>query len=179
MREIPLSGKNGEGLVTLVDDDDYERFYDLKLYLASNGYAFTGGRRDDPLLNNKKFHRVILNLDDDLERNNPVDHINGNRLDNRKINLRLVDHSSNSHNSGPRVSNTSGAKGVNLEDGKWRVRMHLGEYYIRPSDRARTKRKVSLGRYDDIEDAITAYDLAVIEHLDEHAFTNRPREYYT
>lgn len=41
-----------------------------------------------------------------------MDHINGNRSDNRISNLRVVNHSQNMQNSVMNISNTSGVKGV-------------------------------------------------------------------
>lgn len=46
--------------------------------------------------------------------NPEIDHINGNRADNRIYNLRLVSRSQNSQNSGIRSDNTSGVKGVHF-----------------------------------------------------------------
>lgn len=42
----------------------------------------------------------------------PLDHINGNKADNRICNLRLADHSQNKCNTGRRSDNKTGAKGV-------------------------------------------------------------------
>ena len=41
-----------------------------------------------------------------------IDHINRNRLDNRWVNLRVVNDSVQSHNRGNQVNNSSGVKGV-------------------------------------------------------------------
>jgi hypothetical protein len=63
--------------------------------------------------------------------NNPegtvIDHINRNRTDNRRENLRVVSQSINSKNSKIHKNNSSGCSGVNWnkELGKWRVRIGL------------------------------------------------------
>lgn len=57
-----------------------------------------------------------------------VDHINGNRSDNRLANLRLATHSQNNHNMGVGERNTSGFKGVSYSRarGKWEAKVKLG-----------------------------------------------------
>jgi len=52
-----------------------------------------------------------------------VDHINGDRLDDRLENLRLATSSQNTCNQGLRKDNTSGFKGIRWEEprGRWRV----------------------------------------------------------
>ncbi|WP_252233758.1 HNH endonuclease [Clostridium sp. ZS1] len=53
-------------------------------------------------------HRFIMNPPS----NKLIDHINGNKLDNRKCNLRIVNKSQNAMNSKKPKNNTSGVKGV-------------------------------------------------------------------
>jgi hypothetical protein len=84
-------------------------------------------------------HRVIMGV------NGPelhIDHINGNGLDNRKSNLRVVSRSQNMWNSRKPCTNSSGYKGVCMdkEKGKWvshikkhNKQMHLG-YFNTPEE---------------------------------------------
>lgn len=76
-----------------------------------------------------------------------IDHINGNRADNRIANLRLVTKVKNSRNLKIRISNTSGYPGVFLikATGKWRAYIGNG-----------CGKYISLGRYNTREEAIAA-----------------------
>jgi len=76
-----------------------------------------------------------------------LDHIDGDRVNNKLSNLRIADRFQNAHNAVKRIDNTSGFKGVGLHTltGKWRARI-----------RFRNTRK-SLGLYDTPELAYEAY----------------------
>lgn len=78
-----------------------------------------------------------------------VDHINGDKADNRWANLRDVSHSLNLHNrKSPPKGNTSGVMGVRRRDGKWSAELCVdGKVY-------------RLGRYSTAQDAETAYKAA-------------------
>lgn len=75
-----------------------------------------------------------------------IDHINGNRTDNRIANLRGADRSGNSRNSGIRRDNTTGAKGVTFDKatGKFRVTVSINGKHHR------------LGRFVTLKEAVTA-----------------------
>jgi hypothetical protein len=60
-------------------------------------------------------HRFILDPPEDRE----VDHINHNRLDNQKFNLRVCTKEENQYNAVLRKDNKSGYKGVYLKGDKW------------------------------------------------------------
>lgn len=67
-----------------------------------------------------------------------IDHINGDRSDNRLNNLRKVTKSENQRNAGRRVNNTSGVHGVNWKpkynstqgDGRWVARIWNGPRHV-------------------------------------------------
>ena len=55
-----------------------------------------------------------------------IDHINGDRADNRWCNLRLANHAQNARNAKRRNDNTSGYKGVTRAKGKWAAQIYRG-----------------------------------------------------
>jgi hypothetical protein len=126
----------------------------------------------------QRLHREIikrkLNFKEEDIKGKQVDHINGEPLDNRRENLRLVTSKENSWNKGPTKSNTSGYVGVNWHKRrqKWQAQ---AKFICEQTGRRKGK---SLGYYNDKEEAARAYDRWVIHNRDEHAYTNFPREEY-
>jgi hypothetical protein len=67
-----------------------------------------------------------------------IDHVNGDRSDNRLKNLRKCTKSENQRNAGMRISNTSGVHGVNWKpkytskvgDGRWVARIWNGPRHV-------------------------------------------------
>jgi hypothetical protein len=94
-------------------------------------------------------HRYIANA----QKNEMIDHINMNTLDNRKNNLRLCDKSQNACNAGKSAANKSGYKGVSWDKrkGNWRA-------YI-----VKNKKQYYLGNFVNIEAAHAAYCKAAKE----------------
>ncbi len=88
-----------------------------------------------------------------------IDHINGDRGDNRFCNLREATASENRRNMRKRVNNTSGYKGVSLdaERGLWRARITVDG-----------KDKL-LGRFRSPERARIAYIFAAWDHFGDFA----------
>lgn len=99
--------------------------------------------------------------------NDMLDHINGDRRDNRIANLRLASGSQNHGNMAARVGGSSKYKGVSWHKTikKWKVSLC--------ADR---KRK-HLGYYTSEEEAARAYDKAARETFGEYARLNFPEEH--
>lgn len=83
-----------------------------------------------------------------------IDHINGNKLDNSAINLRLATNGENKKNTGLQKNNTSGFKGV-WEDKRWNTgwRAVIGN----------NGKKINLGTFPTPELAHMAYCKAAAE----------------
>ncbi len=91
-----------------------------------------------------------------------VDHINGNRLDNRKCNLRLATRSQNLQNSRKRTGCSSRFKGVNWlgQNKRWRARIKV------------FGKEIALGCFISELEAAEAYNKAAKEHFGDFAKLN-------
>jgi hypothetical protein len=91
----------------------------------------------------------------------PVDHKNGDSLDNRRLNLRAATHAQNMQNVGITKANTSGYKGVNWNSaaGKWHARIRV------------SGKRFHLGLFETAEDAHAAYTAAALKYHGEFANT--------
>lgn len=99
---IPLT----RGRYALVDSADYSRLVHLSWHLSNGGCAESQFRGTHKAI---YMHRLIMDAPPGVE----VDHINGDQLDNRRENLRLVTHSQNQQNRrGATRKSRSGIRGV-------------------------------------------------------------------
>ena len=89
-----------------------------------------------------------------------VDHINGDKLDNRRCNLRMVTNRQNQMNRKPRRCSRTGLKGVTYASGKYLARIVADNVRIR------------IGLYATAEEAAIAYDKKALECYGEYARTN-------
>jgi hypothetical protein len=101
--------------VALVDPEDYPALADYKWHRTSENYARRSIQRDRKVY----MHRQILGL----ERGNPlfVDHVNRNRLDNRRENLRVVTRAEQQQNLSAQRQSQSPYRGVyqRKQSGRW------------------------------------------------------------
>lgn len=86
-----------------------------------------------------------------------IDHINGDRSDNRLSNLRLATRSQNNINAGPPKDNTSGFRGVSANRGRWGAYINVDG------------KRHWLGTFDTQEEAAAAYAEAALKHFGEFA----------
>lgn len=154
--EIPLT----QGFVAVVSPEDFEDVSQHK-WCASVG---RGGRvvairsyRENGKTVSVLLHRFIAKP---LQLH--VDHIDGDPLNNRRENLRIVTHAQNRQNTSKQSNNTSGFKGVmrDKRSGKWIARIRVF---------GRTKH---LGLFAEASIAASAYDAAAIAALGALASTN-------
>jgi len=153
MKKIQIT----QGKTILVDDEDFEILSQWKWSL-SNGYATRRLKRLNGKQRDQKMHRFLMGE----PKGKQIDHINGNKLDNRKSNLRICSIRQNRYNMPQRSDNKSGYKGVYWcnQAKKWiaRIRFENRLYY--------------LGRFTDPKLAAFAYDKAALKFFKEFAFLN-------
>lgn len=150
--KVPLT----KGEYALIDDDDLEIINKYKWHCTSHGYASSVIPGDSKRL--QYMHRFLLNAPEGMS----VDHINHNKLDNRRKNLRICTHKENTRNSRSSVGKSQ-FKGVSYKPGRkkpWRSRIHVnGEQII-------------IGDFVTEIEAAHAYDLAAKEYFGEFAYLN-------
>lgn len=130
----------------MIDRTDLALVKSINWTIHSAGYAkgYLGGRQ-------VLMHKLLL------PKAKEVDHINRDRLDNRRSNLREVTRTENCMNKGKLENTSSRFKGVSWHSQikTWRAR--LGNFQITTKD--------------EIE-AAYIYDQAVLQMFGKHAFTN-------
>lgn len=143
----------------IFDLDDYDKIKDFTWSRRNDGYA--GSTRNE---NGKhkiyNAYRLIMGVDDPkLE----VDHINGNKWDNRKCNLRIVTHADNMKNRKLDKRNKSGYTGVKkTKIGTWNAQIYCNGRYI------------NLGTYETKEEAVKARKAGEEKYFGKFAHENCP-----
>ncbi len=124
----------------MVDDEDFEFLNKWKWHISTNGYAVSKRKG--------YMHRIINKTPIGLE----TDHIDLNKLNNQKKNLRSVTSSINKHNIYVQKNNVLGIKGVRWVANRkhYRVSIKKGSVY-------------HLGVFKNKREAILAYKKAAIK----------------
>jgi hypothetical protein len=153
MKKISVSG----GRFAIIDDDDYTLISQYTWTYHSAGYAYRTTPRPNPKM--ILMHRHVMNAESGIE----VDHINGNRLDNRKSNLRFCTSTQNKANMKIRKDNTTGYKGVSIDkrNGKFQAYINING------------KRCSLGMYNKLDDAAKAYNKKAVELFGDFARLNK------
>lgn len=159
MNKIPLT----QNKFALVDDEDYERLMAKGSWFFNGHYAarnLTAPGFSRVLL----MHRVVMGALAGQE----VDHINGDKLDNRKENLRFCTRAENLSNRGAQKNNKTGLKGVSRVKGCNRYKAQImceGTIH-------------HLGSFDSPLEAAEAYNKAAVTLHGDFAKVNDLSDYY-
>lgn len=123
---IPLT----RGRVTVIDHEDYKKIKRYKWHYKDTGYAVSYSKGSAAERKQVRMHRLITKCPTRKE----VDHIDGNKLNNCKENLRVCTRSQNMMNKGKPKKGSSRFKGVSWHEksGKWRARIKMNglEMYL-------------------------------------------------
>jgi len=149
-----------QGQSAVVDDADFDWLSRRKWTAQKTDYGFYAMRRDKGRL--VLMHRLICNTPDGLV----TDHIDGNRLNNQRHNLRIATQQQNLMNRRGKRGGTSTYKGV------WLDRNQSGLKRWRAGIRLNGKIKY-LGRFYSEADAGLAYEKAETEYFGEFAYSHR------
>lgn len=135
--------------------DDY-KYYDLIKYswYTKDGYVYG----HVPGKNNVIMHRFLMNA----KTNEIIDHINGNKLDNRLSNLRISNPTLNGHNKTKKQNASSKYLGVSYIISKKRFKAVI----------TKDKKQYFIGTFVSEEDAAKARDKKAIELYGEYAKLN-------
>lgn len=153
-----LTGEYGIGWTTNTNEEfyfdleDYDKIKDYCWYENDRGYIVTSRP-------NKKLHRIIMDITDSKIM---IDHIFHNKKDNRKSQLRIVNSSKNQMNKSVQKNNKSGVPGV-----CWHFRDQVWVTYI-----TQNGKRIYLGRYHDIEEAIKVRKKAEEKYFKEYSYEN-------
>jgi hypothetical protein len=139
--------RKGETFDVLIDTKDLPRLLEIDNTWLVDGKGYVYGKIDQKRI---LLHRFIAKTPDGLL----TDHINHNKLDNRKCNLRIVTNDQNQQNR----------KGSYSQSG------HRGVYFHKPTQKWTAKGKLHgklyhLGSYDTVEEALRARISWEREHM--------------
>jgi len=144
---VIVDNNNNEKCRTIIDLDDVDKIIEYR-WVFNGDYIMTNKTNDgNPIL----MHRFILPVE------NFVDHINHNKLDNRKCNLREATNQQNIMNSRIKSTNKSGFKGVSRDNKRNKWSATIGFNY----------KTIHLGRFNNKEDAIKARQEAELLYFGE------------
>lgn len=159
---MPSKTITSNGFEVLVDEDDFSRLDKYSWWASIRGKKvgiFRAGR-----VNGKKrtiqIHREIMGA----KAGEVVDHINRNKFDNQKSNLRICTQYENARNVGPITGKKYKGTSKRAEGNSvgWIATIHCGH------------ERFYLGYFNDEESAARAYDAKALELHKEFAHLNFP-----
>ena len=138
--------KDGTGFTIDTTDKDYILgFY----WIEQNGYITTQIKTEECKKGRRKIKKLHQILIPDVPTGFEVDHIDRNKRNNTRKNLRIVTHQENMQNTGILKTNKTGFKNISFDKSSGKYLVVFGfknkKYYV--------------GRFDKIEDAKTALEI--------------------
>ena len=155
MKQIKIG--NSEKFI-LVDDIDFEELNKHKWLINKGGYPQTRYKTKLVLL-----HKLLVNFPE-TNSINVCDHINRNRLDYRRENLRVATRIQNNANRIPNINSKLGTKGVSIDKRKLKNKFYA---YI-----CSDNKKIHIGYFATIKEAAEAYNKEAIKKWGEFALLN-------
>lgn len=149
-------GNSGEHAI--VDESDYADLVKWRWFYTNAGYASRATNQGRKKWISIPMHRYLLKA----PKGQDVDHINGNKLDNRRCNLRLVTRSHNKARGGVTKRNTSGYRGVSWDK---RANKWLSIIIV-------NGKRIHIGLFDDIKAAAMAYNREALYYFGEYSYWN-------
>lgn len=148
-----LSGEYGVGYTLKEEEfyfdlEDYDKIKKYTWSINDDGYVITNSSGNDYYL----LHRLITDVKNDFD----VDHINHNKNDNRKKNLRLTTTQQNCSNR--KITNKYGINGISKLNDKWVASIGVNN------------QRIVLGYFNTKEEAILSREQAEEKYYGEYSF---------
>lgn len=150
MKELPITSRYGYGLSVLVDDDIYDRMIGKNISLDTWDY---------PTCNSVPIHRIVMNCT--ANDGNIVDHIDRNKLNALRNNLRFCNDKQNAWNKGLSKNSKRRFKGVYKFGDKWLAFINT------------ETSRLFVGDFNTDIEAAKAYNMAAIKYHGEFAWLNK------
>lgn len=150
-------------LVAIIDDNPNDYITKKPWGIQRNGYVTRTiylGKINGKYTNKTEYlHRLVFNPDLGFQ----VDHIDGNKLNNKLNNLRMCTNQENNRNTKSRKGSTSQYKGVSWDSSnkKWLSQICIGN-----------NKHIRIGRFLCEIDAAKAYDNEARKHFGEFCYLN-------